>query len=245
MELSASLDSPSSQSPVSTTAIQSQDTTRAIEKTRKYKKNTPVNPKNKLASDSDVKKNQAPKQKSLLNSKSIKNLSEMEPTFSEKEQIYENVNVAAEEETEHLLMPTSITTTHSNSQMMDTKSLDEESQVSMSPMLSRGKRNNSHFSNDLQLLIRDSYDGLEGTVERFIAVPVSPSLMAHQLQLLQSGTGNLENISPSRTCTALVSAQIHASHAEPPPTYERLSPIGASVATSNLSLDKIYTADQL
>ena len=120
--------------------------------------------------------------------------------------------------------------------------------------------------------IRDLYLicvlGLEGTVERFIAVPVSPSLMAHQLQLLQSGTGNLENISPSRTCTALVSAQvdglvvgggwsqdekylenvllqIHASHAEPPPTYERLSPIGASVATSNLSLDKIYTADQL
>ena len=50
--------------------------------------------------------------------------------------------------------------------------------------------------------------GLEGTVERFIAVPVSPSLMAHQLQLLQSQTTNLENVSPSRTCTALVSAQV-------------------------------------
>ena len=45
-------------------------------------------------------------------------------------------------------------------------------------------------------------------MERFIAVPVSPSLMAHQLQLLQSQTTNLENLSPSRTCTALVSAQV-------------------------------------
>ena len=47
-------------------------------------------------------------------------------------------------------------------------------------------------------------------MERFIAVPVSPSLMAHQLQLLQSQSQNtnLETISPSRTCTALVSAQV-------------------------------------
>ena len=68
--------------------------------------------------------------------------------------------MAAEEEREReqLLIPTTFTTTHS-SQKIETKSLDEESQMSMSPMLSRGKRNNSHFSNDLQLLIRDSYDG--------------------------------------------------------------------------------------
>lgn len=243
MELSASLDSPS-QSPV-TTGLETQDTTTTTaEKTRKNKKNTPVNPRNKLASDSDVKKHQPTKQKYSLNSKSMKNLSEMESNLCEKEQIYENLNMDAEEETEHLFLPT--TTNYSEtSQKTETKSLDEQSHMSLSPMLSRGKRNNSHFSNDLQLLIRDSYDGLEGTVERFIAVPVSPSLMAHQLQLIQSQTTNLENLSPSRTCTALVSAQIHASQAEPPPTYERLSPIGASVATSNLSLDKIYTADQL
>ena len=42
-----------------------------------------------LASDQEVKKNPPLKQKSLLNSKSLKNLSEMEPTLSEKEQIYE------------------------------------------------------------------------------------------------------------------------------------------------------------
>ena len=65
--------------------------------------------------------------------------------------------MAAEEEREQFLIPT--TTTYS-SQKIETKSLDEESQMSMSPMVSRGKRNNnSHFSSDLQLLIRDSYDG--------------------------------------------------------------------------------------
>ena len=74
----------------------------------------------------------------------------------------QNLNTTAGEETEQLLIPTN-TTTHSH-QTMETKSLDEESQMSMSPLLSRGKRNNSHFSNDLQLLIRDSYDGIEGAL---------------------------------------------------------------------------------
>ena len=63
----------------------------------------------------------------------------------------------AEEESEQLLIPTTITT--ETTQKTETKSLDEESQMSMSPMVSRGKINNSQFSNDLQLLIRDSYDG--------------------------------------------------------------------------------------
>lgn len=40
------------------------------------------------ASDSDVKKNQAAKQKSSLNSKSIKNLNELESNLPEKEPIY-------------------------------------------------------------------------------------------------------------------------------------------------------------
>ena len=178
-------------------------------------------------------------------------------------------------------MPTSITTTHSNSQMMDTKSLDEESQVSMSPMLSRGKRNNSHFSNDLQLLIRDSYDGKRELYKRFIsnlcsrsrgnsgAVHCGPSfslsdgspaptapvwdwqlgkhLTQQNLYCLGVCSGRWPGGGWSQDEKYLenVLLQIHASHAEPPPTYERLSPIGASVATSNLSLDKIYTADQL
>ena len=55
-----------------------------------------------------------------------------------------------------------------------------------------------------------------GTVERYIAVPVSPSVMAHQLQMIQSQTANFENLrkytesipTPSGTCTALVSAQV-------------------------------------
>ena len=41
------------------------------------------------ASDTDVKKNQPAKQKSSLNSKSIKNLNELESNLPEKEQIYE------------------------------------------------------------------------------------------------------------------------------------------------------------
>ena len=41
------------------------------------------------ASDSDVKKHQPTKQKYSLNSKSMKNLSEMESNLCEKEQIYE------------------------------------------------------------------------------------------------------------------------------------------------------------
>ena len=65
--------------------------------------------------------------------------------------------MTAEVESEQLLIPT--TTNTEISQKTETKSLDEESQMSMSPLVSRGKRNNSHFSNDLQLLIRDSYDG--------------------------------------------------------------------------------------
>ena len=73
--------------------------------------------------------------------------------------LIQNVNAAAEEESEQLLIPTTTTTTYS-SQKIETKSLDEESQMSMSPIVSRGKRNNnSQFSSDLQLLIRDSYDG--------------------------------------------------------------------------------------
>lgn len=72
--------------------------------------------------------------------------------------LIQNLNMDAEEETEHLFLPT--TTNYSEtSQKTETKSLDEQSHMSLSPMLSRGKRNNSHFSNDLQLLIRDSYDG--------------------------------------------------------------------------------------
>ena len=67
-------------------------------------KNIPVNPRIKSginiiwfymkrglvdsASDSDVKKNQAAKQKSSLNSKSIKNLNELESNLPEKEPIY-------------------------------------------------------------------------------------------------------------------------------------------------------------
>ena len=73
------------------------------------------------------------------------------------------MTAAEEEESQQMLLPTTITTTHS-SQKMETKSLDEESQMSMSPMMSRGKLNNSHFSNDLQLLIRDSYDGIKGAL---------------------------------------------------------------------------------
>ena len=92
-------------------------------------------------------------------------------------------------------------------------------------------------SNDLQLLIQDEESGSHTSVERFIAVPVSPTYLTDHLCNIR--TSNLRE-SEGKDCTSLVSALVHAPCEPPPPTWERLSPIGAnSRSTSKLSLDTL------
>jgi len=128
----------------------------------------------------------------------------------------------------------------------------------------------SDFCNDLQLLIpdRDISGSSSGNVERFIAVPVSPSYLTDHLRSLQTNVHAASSVTsatlpqsqlakmneiseiatPPPQCTALVAAQVHAVSSDtklPPPTSERLSPIGAnSRATSKLSLDKILDENE-
>lgn len=123
---------------------------------------------------------------------------------------------------------------------------------------------------DLQLLIpdRDNVDA-SGNVERFIAVPVSPSYLTDHLRSLHQTSINMSSLQhtpghrsprcrspdsvvtiPPTPCTSLVSAQVHCAVSLPPdcklppPSSERLSPIGAnSRATSKLSLDNIIDGE--
>jgi len=99
----------------------------------------------------------------------------------------------------------------------------------------RTRDDKSEFSNDLQLLIPDQDSGSNTSVERFIAVPVSPNYLTDHIRNIQASTMRKSEYNDS---TSLVSALVHAPSELPPPTSERLSPIGAnSRATSKLSLD--------
>jgi len=98
----------------------------------------------------------------------------------------------------------------------------------------KGRADNSEFSNDLQLLIADQDSGSTSSVERFIAVSVSPTYITDHIRSIQAAN-SIQTKSPA--CTSRVSALVHAPCELPPPTSERLSPIGAnSRATSKLSL---------
>lgn len=98
----------------------------------------------------------------------------------------------------------------------------------------RNKEDKSEYCNDLQLLIPEQDSGSTSSVERFIAVPVSPTYLTDHIRNIQASARPSEN----SDCTSLVSALVHAPCELPPPTSERLSPIGAnSRATSKLSLD--------
>ena len=99
----------------------------------------------------------------------------------------------------------------------------------------RGRTDKTEFSNDLQLLIPDQDSESNSSVERFIAVPVSPTYITDHIRSIKASNSRQ---SESFACSSLVSALVHAPCELPPPTSERLSPIGAnSRATSKLSLD--------
>jgi len=101
----------------------------------------------------------------------------------------------------------------------------------LSELAGKGRADKS----DLQLLIADQDSGSTSSVERFIAVPVSPTYLTDHIRSIQAA-----NSSESPACTSLVSALVHAPCDIPPPTSERLSPIGAnSRTTSKLSLDML------
>ena len=99
------------------------------------------------------------------------------------------------------------------------------------------KQIQSEFSNDLQLLISEE----DASVERFIAVPVSPAYLSDRIRTLQRSKVCCQEDQDDSQSLSLVSALVHAPPCEfPPPTSERLSPIGAnSRAPSQLSLDTV------